>query len=40
MIKPISQTTLFPVLSGGNVGVGGAVELPSVVTPPPLSLAG
>ena len=34
MIKPISQTTLFPVLSGGNVGVDDAVELPSVVTPP------
>ena len=32
MIKPISQTTLFPELSGGNVG--GAVEGPSVVTPP------
>ena len=40
MIKPISQTTLFPVLSGGNVGVGGAVELLSVVTPPPLCVGG
>ncbi len=39
-IKPISQTTLFPVLSGGNVGVDGAAELPSVVTPPPLSVGG
>ena len=32
MIKPISQTSLFPVLSGGNGG--GGVELSSVVTPP------
>jgi len=40
MIKPISQTILFPVLSGGNVGVGGAAQLPSVVTPPPLCVAG
>jgi len=40
MIKPINQTTLFPVLSGGNVDVGGAAELPSVVTPPPLCVGG
>src|SRR5580658_7033516 len=40
MIKPISQTTLFPELSGGNVGVGGAVELPSAVIPPPLCVGG
>ena len=40
IIKPISQTTLFPVLSGGNVDVGGAVELPSVAAPPPLRVGG
>ncbi len=34
-IRPASQTTLFPGLSGGNVG--GAPEVAVVVTPPLLS---